>query len=281
MPQVINNDPSFLALKKKILKDKHLDCNQYKDPYLMRRFNVRMRATGAKTYDDYIHVLTKTPEEYENLLSEITINVTQFFRDTHVFKALREDVLPTLIYDKCVKNDPSIKIWSAGCSSGEEPYSMAIMLHDLLGEEFDSFRVSIVASDIDDEVLEAARIGTYLGRQVVNVPKDLLARYFTKDEDLYTVSDEIKNMVQLKKVDLFSQTGGLGFDMILCRNVVIYFNREMQDKLYMKFVKALRPGGYFVMGNTETLIGEATHHLESVKSRERIYKKTVDNDYQK
>ncbi|MDD1772108.1 MAG: protein-glutamate O-methyltransferase CheR [Methanomassiliicoccales archaeon] len=268
-------------MKNKIFKDTRLDCNQYKDPYLMRRFNVRMRATGVKTYEEYTSVLTKTPDEYDNLLSEITINVTQFFRDTMVFKSLREDIIPLLIYEKCMKNDVSIKIWSAGCSSGEEPYSMAIMLHDLLGEEFDHFKVTIVASDIDDEVLEAARIGTYLARQVVNVPKDLLARYFTKEGDLYCVNDEIKRMVQLKKVDLFSQTGGFGFDMILCRNVVIYFNREMQDKLYMKFVKALRPGGYFVMGNTETLVGEATQYLESIRSRERIYQKSINDDYQK
>jgi chemotaxis protein methyltransferase CheR len=180
-----------------------------------------------------------------------------------------------MIYRKVIKNTPRIRVWSAGCSSGEEPYSIAIILRELLGEEYDSFTISIVGSDIDEECLMAAREGRYLPRQVVNVPKPYLEKYFSFDGQMYQVCPEIMDMVEFKNVDLFSSTAGTGYDVILCRNVVIYFTKDMQERLYMKFYKALNPDGYFIMGNTETLVGEATRHLTSIKSRERVYQKIV------
>lgn len=263
-------------MKKRILQDTGLDCSKYKDPYLQRRFNVRMRSTGHQTYESYRQHLIKNPSEYEVLLSEITINVTQFFRDEPVFKALREEVLPMVIYQKVMENDPTIRVWSAGCSSGEEPYSVAMMLHDLLGDSFHQFKVEVLASDIDEDVLAAAEVGEYLPRQVTNVPKELLAAYFTCQDGSYRIKDEIKRMVRLKRIDLFSETAGSGFDMVLCRNVVIYFNREMQERLYLRFLSSLRPGGYFVMGNTETLVGPAAQGFQTAWSRERIYQKKSD-----
>lgn len=272
----ICDDPGFLSLKKRILQDTGLDCSKYKDPYLQRRFNVRMRSTGCQSYEGYRQHLIKNPSEYDSLLSEITINVTQFFRDSLVFKMLREEILPLIVYQRVKENDPTIRVWSAGCSSGEEPYSVAMILHDLLGDAFDQFKVEIVASDIDDEMLAAAEVGKYLPRQVVGVPKDILSTYFIYQDGLYSVRDDIKRMVRLKRIDLFSETAGKGFDMVLCRNVVIYFNREMQERLYMKFLSSLRPGGYFVMGNTETLVGPAVQGFQTTWSRERIYQKTCD-----
>lgn len=269
----ICEDPGFLSLKKRILQDTGLDCSKYKDPYLQRRFNVRMRSTGCHSYECYRQHLIKNPSEYEKLLSEITINVTQFFRDAPVFKVLREEVLPLVVYQRVKENDPTIRVWSAGCSSGEEPYSVAMIIHDLLGEAFGQFKVEIVASDIDEEMLAAAEMGEYLPRQVVGVPKDILSTYFLLKDGSYVVRDDIKRMVRLKRIDLFSETAGKGFDMVLCRNVVIYFNREMQERLYMKFLSSLRPRGYFVMGNTETLVGPAVEGFHTTWSRERIYQK--------
>ncbi len=267
-------DKDFVALKNTIYKKTSLDCNQYKDPYLQRRFGVRMRANGLQKYADYSSLLCTNRDECEELMRDLTINVTQFFRDIPVFKVIEEELLPTLIYRKVVNNAPRIRIWSAGCSSGEEPYSMAILMRELLGEEFDSFHLTIIGSDIDEEVLAAAREGKYLPRQVVNIPKPYLESYFTFDGQMYQVNPEIMSMVEFKNIDLFSATAGNNFDVILCRNVVIYFTRDMQERLYMKFYKALNPEGYFIMGNTETLVGEATEHLSSIKSRERVYQKT-------
>ena len=263
--------PSYL--KQLIVKHLSLDCHQYKDGYLKRRFAVRMRARGVSGYDAYAGLLRSDPLEYEELMRDLTINVTQFFRDEAVFKALEEEVLPLLIYNKVKRGESSIRIWSAGCSSGEEPYSMAILLRELLGEEFDKFSVTIVASDIDEEVMEKAKKGLYLPRQVVNVPPSYLAQHFSSDDGMYQISPAIMDMVRFRTIDLFTATAGSHFDMILCRNVVIYFTRDMQEKLYMKFHRSLRPGGYLVMGNTETLVGEATTLFKPTHSRERIYQK--------
>ncbi|MDW5562875.1 MAG: protein-glutamate O-methyltransferase CheR [Methanomassiliicoccus sp.] len=266
-------DKGFLDLKHLITKQLSLDCDHYKDGYLQRRFAVRMRERGTNSYEDYVRLLKSDPHEFEDLMSDLTINVTQFFRDLAVFKALEEDILPRLIYQKVMNKDPSIRIWSAGCSSGEEPYSMSILLRELLGEEFQNFSLTVVGSDIDEEVLRSAQEGIYLPRQVVNVPKPYLEKYFEREGGNYRVVQEIKDMVKFRNIDLFTSTAGSHFDMILCRNVVIYFTREMQERLYMWFYNALRDGGYFVMGNTETLVGEASDLFKPAFIRERIYQK--------
>jgi len=267
------NDRGFIGLKRLIVQERSLDCNHYKDGYLQRRFAVRMRARGVSEYDEYARLLKADPTEYDELMRDLTINVTQFFRDQPVFRTLEEEVLPLLIYHKVSKKEASIRLWSAGCSSGEEPYSMAILLRELLGEEYDNFSVSIVASDIDEDILKSAREARYLPRQVVNVPRPYLERYFALEGGEYQLSPEITDMVRFRKIDLFTATAGSHFDMILCRNVVIYFNREMQEQLYMRFYHSLREGGYLVLGNTETLVGEAATLLNPVHLRERIYQK--------
>ena len=268
-----NTERGFLELKQLIIQHLSLDCHQYKDGYLKRRLAVRMRARGVRDYDAYAALLRSDSLECDELMDDLTINVTHFFRDDAVFRALENEVLPLLIYHKVMKGESSIRIWSAGCSSGEEPYSLAILLKELLGEEFDRFSVTIVASDIDEGVLGVAKKGCYPPRQVLNVPPQYLARHFTINDGMYQVSSPIMEMVRFRNIDLFTATAGSHFDMILCRNVVIYFTREMQEKLYMKFHRSLRPGGYLVLGNTETLVGEASTLLTPTHSRERIYQK--------
>jgi chemotaxis protein methyltransferase CheR len=272
-PERVCADRDFIALKKQIFRCTSLDLGQYKDTYLQRRIGVRMRCCGSKVYSDYSNFLDSNPAEYEKLLDDLTINVTQFFRDPIVFKAMEEEVLPLLIYDKVKHGKGDITVWSAGCSSGEEPYSIAIMLRELLGEEFDNFDVNIIGSDIDDPSLEAASVGKYLPRQLANVKKEYLERHFALEGEMYQLSQDIMDMVDFRKIDLIASRPPAMFDCIFCRNVVIYFTREMQEHLYMKFYGSLNQGGYFVMGNTETLVGEAAHLLSTFKGRERIYQK--------
>ncbi len=162
-------DRYFLTLKNEIFKQTSLDCNQYKDSYLKRRFAVRMRSRGVDNYNDYIHLLSKDPTEYDELMRDITINVTLFFRDRAVFKALEEEIVPLLIYDKVQRGQRTLRVWSAGCSSGEEPYSLAIMFKELLGEDMDDYAISVIGTDIDEGSLETAEAGYYLPRQIVNV----------------------------------------------------------------------------------------------------------------
>ncbi len=262
-------------MKKKIFVSTSLDLGQYKDTYLQRRISVRMRCCGSKDYADYSRFLDSNPTEYDQLLDDLTINVTQFFRDPIVFRAMEEDVLPLLIYEKVKQGKNDITIWSAGCSSGEEPYSIAIMVRELLGEELNNFNVNIIGSDIDDASLEAASVGKYLPRQVTNVKKEYLERYFSLEGEMYQISQDIMDMVDFRKIDLIASKPPTRFDCIFCRNVVIYFTRDMQEHLYMKFFDSMNHGGYFVMGNTETLVGEASNRFNTFKSRERIYQKPV------
>ena len=269
-------DKDFPILKRKIFSETQLDLNQYKDNYLKRRIAVRMHVKKIPTYRDYIRLLTTDPDEYEDLLSDLTINVTQFFRDPEVFHILEEEFLPLLIYHKVKSRRRVIRIWSAGCASGEEPYTLAIIMHDLLGSEIDNFIVTILGTDIDSESLQAAKEGLYLPRQIENVRLGYLNRYFKYDGEMHQLSEEIKDMVRFKKLDLFSDIKGGNFDFILCRNVIIYFTKEMQFKLFENFYDSLNWGGYLVLGKTETLLGDTQRRFEAVNTRERIYQKNKD-----
>jgi chemotaxis protein methyltransferase CheR len=267
------DDLHFEKLKREILKDTAIDFNQYKNNYLKRRLGVRMRACSVGTYDKYLNILTSNPTEYNLLLKDITINVTQFYRDPKVFKIIESELLPLIIYEKVKNKRRVIRVWSAGCATGEEPYSLAIALRDLLGEEFENFLVSIYGTDIDTISLSNAKIGKYLPRQVENIKPSFLKRYFSYDGEMYILSDKIKDMVRYKKHDLFTDNRLGHFDLILCRNVMIYFNKDMQEKLIARFYKALNFNGYLVIGKTEGLFGDIKDRFNIVNSRERIYQK--------
>jgi chemotaxis protein methyltransferase CheR len=271
--QSAQDDANFPLLKKKIFNDTSLDCHQYKDSYLKRRIAVRMNAKKIPTYLEYMQLLSSDSGEYEALLKDLTINVTQFFRDPEVFHILEEEFIPLLIYHKVKSKKRGIRLWSAGCASGEEPYSLAIIMHDLLGSEKNNFMITILGTDIDEGSLKTAKRGEYLPRQVENVRLGYLNRYFQFEGEMYHLSDEIKEMVRFKKLDLFSGVRGGNFDLILCRNVMIYFTKDMQKKLIDNFFNALNLGGYLILGKTETLIGNPDHKFHVLNARERIYQK--------
>ena len=267
-------DRDFISLKKEIYRKTSLDCNQYKDPYLQRRFGVRMRARGVTCYSDYITLLNTDPAECDDMMRDITINVTQFFRDIPVFKALEEEILPLLIYNKITQNAAGPQDLERGVlerrgalHAGDHNQRAAgrgvrslLGIHHRLGHR-------------------RREPGRCPGGQVPSPPGGECPQGHTSRSTspskgrCYQLSPEIMEMVEFRNLDLFSATAGSNFDAILCRNVVIYFTKDMQERLYMKFYRALNEGGYFIMGNTETLVGEATKMLTSVKTRERIYQK--------
>jgi chemotaxis protein methyltransferase CheR len=267
------NDKYFPFIKKKIFRDTSMDLHQYKDKYIKRRLSVRMHATKVTTYREYMRLLSSDPSEYDNLLKEITINVTRFFRDPEVFHILEEEYLPLLIYDKVKDRRRVIRLWSAGCASGEEPYSLAIIMHDLFGKDLMDFSVSILATDIDDASLRTAKRGIYPSEQVEKIRLGYLNRYFRYDGEMYHLSQEIKDMVHFKKMDLFADPRGGNVDILMCRNVLIYFTKEMQQKLFENFFRSLNRGGYLVLGKTETLTGVVQGKFHAVNLRERIYQK--------
>lgn len=269
----IKEERQFGMLMNRIYNKTNLDTFQFKENYLKRRIKVRMFARKINTYGEYLSLLNHDPSEFEFLLEDLTINVTSFFRDPEVFRLLEEEIFPLMIYNKVRHNKRVIKILSAGCSSGEEPYSLAIIMRELLGEEFNNFRVDIIGVDLDKGCLKAAKDGFYKTQQFENTKEEYLLRYFSNIGGMYKINNDIINMVHFKPLDLFSGSLGSYYDVILCRNVIIYFTKEMQQKLFMKFYSALNKNGCLIIGKTETIMGDMMKKFKAINTRERIYQK--------
>jgi len=265
----------FQLLLEKIKEDRGLDFRHYHQELLKRRVALRLRTNNIATYGEYLMLLMNNPEEYDKLFEVLYINVSEFFRDPEVWKMVAS-LLENLIRQKKGNADNSIRIWSAGCANGEEPYSIAIILKQLLVTNTTDFYAEIFATDIDKKALRAAEKAEYGLDSLKNLDKKLLKRYFHLEDKLYRVKDEIKNMVTFQKQDLTSQELIKDVDVVLCRNVFIYFDRDLQEQLLMKFYRALKPNGYLIMGKAETLIREAKEIFEEIDMASRIYKKRVN-----
>ena len=267
-----SDDQEFLVLQKRIFMERGLDLSQYREKCLKRRINMRLRATGANTYPEYLAVLRREPSEYERLFDVLTINVTNFFRDKSAYRVIEETVIPELVSSKKRQGKKLIRIWSAGCASGEEPYSMAILFHQVLGKRIGDYLISIYATDIDEKVLEKAKKAEYEADTVSKVDEKILNRYFNHDLK-YSLKEEIKQMVKFRRADLISAKPLTHLDIIVCRNVFIYFTKDLQAKLIEKYYAGLNQDGYLIIGMTESLPGESARLFRPVSIRERIYKK--------
>jgi chemotaxis methyl-accepting protein methylase len=266
------SDAAFVALTAKIAADRGFGCASYKDKCLRRRIAVRMRARGVHTYADYARVLDSDLAEYDRLLDALTINVTKLFRNWETYSVLRERVVPTL----WALSDPVLRVWSAGCSSGEEPYSLAALFHEhaaRLGQEaLVERRVQVLGSDIDARSLDAAARGAFEESDFSETPDDLRRRYFAPTPP-FTVVPEVRRMVRFERRDLLADAAPPGpHHLICCRNVLIYFDRETQERLFQKFRDALAPTGFLVLGKVETLLGAARNRFAAVDGRERIFR---------
>lgn len=271
----MSNDAAFKLLQKKIYEKTGIDCSLYKDNYLKRRIDLRMKTIGVGTsYNEYYRYLGKNPAEYDAFLDGITINVTEFFRDITTFDAFKNEVLPQLLADKKKRKSKIIRIWSAACSIGEEPYTIGIILHEKLGPEIKNFLISIQATDLDAKALNVAKAGIYDASALKKLKKYMVSKYFDAVEDgKYRIKNNVKHLVRFQQHDLISGRKFSHFDVIFCRNVLIYFGKELQSQLFLDFYDALHEGGYLIIGRTETLTGEAREKLLCVNTRERVYRK--------
>ncbi len=265
------DDREFSELKNIIKRKIGFNCEQYKQAHLKRRLAVRLRATQSKSYKEYADILSKNPAEGKQLKEVLTVNVTELFRNPETYEAFRRTTLPELI--KSRGDNRTLKVWSAGCSNGEEPYSIAIMLAEYLGISTKRYNISILGTDIDEDSLNKATLGIFHPKQLEKISKERLERFFNKKDDDYQVTDDIRRMVTFKNHDMISGPKLSGFDIIFCRNVTIYFEQKLQEKLYFDFYNALKEGGYFVMGKTETLVGPSCKLFKNIDLKERIYQK--------
>jgi chemotaxis methyl-accepting protein methylase len=264
-------DPAgFAALTDKISRERHFRCGSYKEKCLRRRIAVRMRARGVHSFRDYAHVLDADPREYDRLLDALTINVTKLFRNWETYDALARLVVPALWAL------PDVRVWSAGCSSGEEPYSLAALFHRhaaSLGQEGRLARVRILGTDIDRESLAAAARGEYQEAAFADTPEAMRRRYFSAALPA-SVAPELRALVDFERRDLLRESPPPGpHHLITCRNVIIYFDRATQEGLFQRFHAALAPGGFLVLGKVETLLGDARAQFAPVDGRERIFRK--------
>ncbi len=265
------DEKEFSELKTIIKKKLGFNCEGYKQAHLKRRLAVRLRANNSQSYKEYAMTLLNKDDESEKLKEALTVNVTELFRNPEAFETFYKVGLPELFKTK--GDNMTIKVWSAGCSNGEEPYSIAIMLLEFLGYRATKYNISILGTDIDDDSLRIAGSGVYKPKQLDKISKERLDRFFIDQGDEYVVSDEIRNIVHFKHHDIISGPRMYGFDIIFCRNVTIYFDKSLQEELYMKFYDSLNEGGYFLMGKTETLMGKSSGLFKPVDIKERIYRK--------
>jgi len=262
----------FSVLTRKISVERGFGCASYKEKCLRRRIAVRMRARGVHTYTDYARILDADAGEYDRLLDALTINVTKLFRNWEAYASLAENVIPTLWH----RETPNIRVWSAGCSSGEEPYSLAVLFHRFAavsGMLPQIGRVDVLGTDIDRRSLEAAERGGFQESDFTDTPDDLRKRYFERVAP-FTVSPTIRGMVRFETRDMLKDgPPGGSHDLIVCRNVLIYFDRETQERLFDTFYQAMPPGGFLMLGKVETLLGRARSQFAPVDARERIFRR--------
>ncbi|ABR54168.1 Protein-glutamate O-methyltransferase [Methanococcus vannielii SB] len=265
------DDMYFKRIKRDIGTKLKIQVDQYKDSYILRRISVRMRLCKCKDFKEYYEFLLTNPAEFQKLENTLTVNVTEFWRDRTVYNELKK-LFESIVMDK---KNRSLKIWSAGCSSGEEPYGLAIIIKDLMEKHNQKYmRVTITATDLDKEILEKAKNGQYISKQLKNMDDITINKYFTKlTSEEYEVKTDVKRIVQFKKHDLINEGPISGMNIVLCRNVIIYFDKQIQEELFMKFHNALIPDGYLVLGKTEMLHGNARNAFKPVNHRERIYQK--------
>ena len=269
------DDAAFAALTRKISRETGLSLDAYKDKCLRRRIAVRMRACGVHTFADYGTVLDGSPAEYELLKDAITINVTRFYRNADTWDLLRRG----LLQEVCEGDGGEIRAWSAGCASGEEPYTLAILMADHFDRQRRPDRlgrVTVDATDIDRECLELAREGRYRREALAEFPPELVDRYFEADGQGCRVIERVRRRVSVRSLDLSSEAAPRrNYQVILCRNVVIYFGRATQERVFLEFAEALAPGGILVLGKVETLFGPARDRLTLLDPRERVYRRTA------
>ena len=245
----------FDGLLHHLQQTRGFDFTAYKRNSLMRRVTKRMESLGLETYEAYLDYLEVHQEEFGALFNTILINVTSFFRDPEVWAALSADVVPALIAER--GRHHVIRAWSAGCASGQEPYTIAMMLAELLGPDAARERVKIYATDLDEEALSEARQATYDAHQVADVPPELLAKYFEKNGSKHVFNRELRRSIIFGRHDLVQDAPISRIDLLLCRNTLMYFNADAQARILSRFYFSLSPWGCAILGRAELLFSHA------------------------
>jgi two-component system CheB/CheR fusion protein len=262
------------ALLEQVRVRSGIDFGRYREPTIRRRLQRRMADTNQDSIEEYGAYLRRHPEEYERLVGSFLIKVTDFFRDEELFDHLRRRILPDLI-DEARSRGNELRLWSAGCATGEEAYSLAILLADILGTELEELSVRIFATDIDPHAVTYARRGMYPGAALEHMPGDLRSRYFLPVDDGFEIKKAVRRLVVFSPHDLGQRAPFPRIDLALCRNVLIYFTPELQRRSLQLFAFALRPGGRLILGKSETT-SPLPEHFVVEDARLKVYRRRGD-----
>lgn len=262
--------PEFEKLLDYIKRARGFDFTGYKRASLMRRVLKRMQTVQVESFDDYIDYLEVHPDEFGDLFNTILINVTGFFRDAPVWDFLSAEVFPRIV--RSLHPDEPVRVWSAGCASGEEAYTVAMLLAEALGVEAFRERVKVYATDVDQEALNIARLASYTARQVASVPAHLLDLYFERTGANFAFRKDLRRSVIFGRHDLIQDAPISRIDLLLCRNTLMYFNAETQAQIAARLNFALKDDGYFVLGRAEMLFSH-TSALAPVDLKRRVFMK--------
>ncbi|MDP6545349.1 MAG: protein-glutamate O-methyltransferase CheR [Phycisphaerae bacterium] len=259
-----------------------VDLSGYRHDTLQRRVAARMATAQAADVDEYARQLYTDPDECDRLINTITIKVSSFFRDPIVFELTAQKLLGDIIDRNRRKDAPGgdIRVWSAGCATGEEAWSLAILIHQALKGEGSNWTVQIFATDLDPNALATAETGAYPGDRFKNVKLGVLDQYFDANEDGYRIRPFLRRMVRFSRDDLVSTQRHAPaesvfgtFDLIFCRNVLIYYSRDVQGHIFRRLHRSLGRQGYLVLGNAEGLNTEMESKLQTIDRMNRIYRK--------
>lgn len=232
--------------KKAVLDLTKIDLDAYKEKQMKRRIDTLIAKNKIIGYDNYVAALKKDNRMFEEFVNYLTINVSEFYRNPDQWQIMDREIIPDMIR----RFGKNLKIWSAACSTGDEPYSlvMALSRHLPLNQ------IKIYATDLDKQVIAKAKTGLYVEKSIASVPDDFKKKYFTKVGPSYQISNEIKSRVEFKEHNLLKDTYPTDYHLIVCRNVLIYFTEEAKDEVFRKFQKSLKSGGFLFIGSTEQII---------------------------
>ena len=250
-----------------------LDVRRFRRSYLERRLATRLRATATPDYFYYYRYLESHPDELPRLLDALTVNVTEFFRNEEVFRAMENEYFPALIREKEEHGRSLIRIWSAGCSSGEEVFTLAMILGRCLERSGSKLSCTIYGTDVDRQCVARGRQAVYPNEELGSIPTRFRDYTVPQGPKSFTFAPKIKRLVRLKQLDLFVDKPIRLVDMVFCRNVLIYFDHRQQEELIARFKEALVPGGILTIGKSERFNDRSSGFVPIDRSR-RIYQKT-------
>ncbi len=237
---------NYEQFKKDVYSLTKIDLSSYKEKQMRRRIDSLVTKNKCKSYVEYVSLLKSNKDTFDEFVNFLTINVSEFYRNPEQWELLTKEFIPELM----AKSGQNLKIWSAACSTGDEPYSLVMAL----SEHVPMNKIKILATDLDKQVIATAKVGLYSAKSIANVPEHLKKKFFTPVGGSFQISEEVKKCVEFKEHNLLRDSYPSNYDMIVCRNVLIYFTDDAKTEVYDKFCKALRTGGILFIGSTEQVI---------------------------